>query len=227
MNSVKNFEEIILVDSGSTDKTVEIARDFGVNIYMQDWLGFAKQKQFALEKCTMPWVLNLDADEAISDAGKEEIIKLINTNMHDAIEFKMYNYFCGKRPHPLSQAMKKVRFSRCLNVKYDTDRAVHESMIVDGKILKSPHAIYHFGESSIHTLVHKINEYSTIKHKHNIKSFLIIPISISIFILMFAKSYILQRNFLNCNRGFVASFIIAFYGFLKYTKQIENKNDNL
>ena len=80
LESVKDFEEIVIVDSGSSDNTLEIAKTYTNKIFHQDWLGFAKQKEFAKNLCSKDWVLNLDADEQITEQLKKEIIEIIEEN---------------------------------------------------------------------------------------------------------------------------------------------------
>ena len=86
--SVADFAEIILVDSGSTDKTIEIAQAFNCKIYHQAWLGFAKQKQLALDYCQSEWVLNLDGAEFASELLKTEIKQCIADNQLDGLKPK-------------------------------------------------------------------------------------------------------------------------------------------
>lgn len=221
LKSVKDFEEIIVVDSGSEDQTIEIAKKNGATLFYQDWLGYAKQKQFALEKCKMDWVLNLDADEEISQDAVNYISEVIENNTCNGLEFKMYNYFLGKRPNKLSASMKKIRFAKRNSVHYDIERSVHESMIIDGLVKKSKGYIYHYGENSIHIMIEKINNYSTLRARNKSYSHFIFLFAIFTFIFGFLKSYIIKRNFLNGQRGFIGSFIIGFYEFLKKAKNLE------
>ena len=71
--SVAWASQIVVVDSGSTDRTIEIAREFGAEVIERPWPGFAQQKNFAIEQCTGAWVLSLDADEELSPALQAEI----------------------------------------------------------------------------------------------------------------------------------------------------------
>lgn len=80
--AAKLADEIIIVDSGSTDATLEIAKNYTNKIYFQDWLGYAQQKNFALSLCTHKWVLSLDADEVLSEKLLEEICLLFKENRH-------------------------------------------------------------------------------------------------------------------------------------------------
>src|SRR5438105_2115974 len=67
LESVRWADELVIVDSGSTDRTCEIARDLGVKVFVESWKGFAAQKNSAISKCTGDWVLNIDADEEVSE----------------------------------------------------------------------------------------------------------------------------------------------------------------
>ena len=96
LNSVKDLaDEIVVVDSNSTDKTVEIARKFGANVYFQDFLGHIQQKNLALGKASHSFVLSLDADEALSDELRQSIQKIIVNPQYDAYSFSRLTNFCG------------------------------------------------------------------------------------------------------------------------------------
>ena len=77
LQSVKNFKQIVIVDSFSSDLTLQIAQEFDVEIYQKEWSGFTKQKSYALSLCKMPWVLNIDADEEVSSELEQEIREFI------------------------------------------------------------------------------------------------------------------------------------------------------
>src|SRR6266700_6951887 len=72
--------EIIVVDSGSTDRTIEIAKSFGAKVFVEEWKGFAAQKNSGIDKATGDWILSLDADEEISPSLSEEIASLLQTS---------------------------------------------------------------------------------------------------------------------------------------------------
>ena len=91
LESIKDFNEIIIVDSGSNDNTLEIAKNYTKNIYHQDWIGFAKQKEYARSLCSNEWVLNLDADEELTNELKNEIIKFLESENHEVKDFGTYS----------------------------------------------------------------------------------------------------------------------------------------
>jgi len=161
--SVADFAEIILVDSGSTDNTIEIAQEFNCKIYHQDWLGFAKQKQLALSYCKSEWVLNLDGDEVVSPLLKQEIIDSVNDNAVDGLDIPIEDYFLGFPPDKNSKFNYRIRFFRQAKGGYDLGVEVHESISVQGQVKRSKGCIQHYGENSIFVKISKSNQYSELK----------------------------------------------------------------
>src|SRR6266851_4847359 len=94
--------EIIVVDSGSTDRTVEIAKSFCAKVFVEDWKGFAAQKNSAIDKATGDWILSLDADEEMGDGARDFALDLVSGRLgttfseFDAVEFNRRNYFLGR-----------------------------------------------------------------------------------------------------------------------------------
>jgi glycosyltransferase involved in cell wall biosynthesis len=223
LSSVADFAEIILVDSGSTDKTIEIAQAFNCKIYHQEWLGFAKQKQLALSYCQHEWVLNLDGDEVVSLLLKQEIIDCVNTNTIDGLDIPIDDYFLGFPPDKNSKFNYRIRFFRKAKGGYDLGVEVHESISVQGQVKRIKGCIQHYGENSIFVKVAKGNQYSELRaiEKFNkgkkysmLKLVLVMP-------LTFIKSYLLRRAILNGKRGFITSVLNSYYAFLKEAKLYE------
>ncbi|WP_100644096.1 glycosyltransferase family 2 protein [Alteromonas facilis] len=223
MQSLSTFAEVIVVDSGSQDKTIDIAREFGATVYEQPWLGYAGQKQFALDKCTQPWVLNLDADEVVTDEMLEAIIKFVERDDIDAVRFDRNDLFIGKMPPPSISKPNNVRLYRRKNAQFDTSQQVHETAKIEGQITTTNASFDHYGYDDIQTLVAKTNQYSTLKatEKFNrgkrgslLKLMLILP-------LEFLRQYLLKRMFTFGVRGVILAAINAQYAFLKEAKLIE------
>ena len=222
--SVADFAEIILVDSGSTDKTIEIAQAFNCKIYHQEWLGFAKQKQLALSYCQQDWLLNLDGDEVVSPELKAEMESCIRDNSADGLDIPIVNYFLGFPPPRFSRFNCRIRFFKRSLGGYDLNKQVHESISVKGRVKRAVGGIRHYGEDTIAIRMDKTNWYSSLgaqeKFAKGKKSSLLKLVLV--FPLTFLKSYILRRNFLNGQRGFIGSMISAFYAFLKEAKLYES-----
>ena len=232
LQSVSEFDEVIILDSGSTDNTYEIAECFeNAQISHQDWQGYAGQKSLALAKCRNDWVLNLDGDEVLSNELKQEIVETIQQHKLDALITPINDVFLGVPNSKHTKKHAKVRFFRKSKGHYDLANKVHENVIVEGESQRAQHDIYHYGESSIFVKVEKNNQYSNLKALEKYqkgkspsvaKLVLVMPVT-------FMKSYFIRRSFLNGWRGFVNSMINAFYAFLKEAKLFErtmNKDKN-
>ncbi|KIM04179.1 MAG: hypothetical protein KU29_10785 [Sulfurovum sp. FS06-10] len=222
LESVKDFAEIILVDSGSTDETLNIAQHYTSKIYHQDWLGFSAQKEYAKNLCTSEWILNLDADEELSPILKEELICTIEKNNVDGLDIKISGHYLGHFNHPWSKFNRRIRFFRKTKGHYEP-KMIHESIQVQGLVKKAKGFIFDYGSNTIHTQVHKLNDYSTLGAKEKfekknkpscIKLFLIFP-------SIFLKNFIIKRSFLNGSRGFISCMNSAFYAFTKEAKLYE------
>jgi glycosyltransferase involved in cell wall biosynthesis len=224
LNSVRDFAEVIILDSGSTDNTYAIAQSFpNVRISHQDWQGYAAQKSLALAQCKNDWVLNVDGDEVLSPELKNEIEQTIQANQIDALITPINDVFLGVPNSKHTKKHAKVRFFRKSKGQYDLENKVHENVIVDGQSVRAEGDIYHYGESSIFVKVEKNNQYSNLKAAEKfqkgkkpslLKLSLVMPVT-------FLKSYFIRRSCLNGWRGFVNSMINAFYAFLKEAKLFE------
>ena len=185
-------------------------------------MGFAKQKEYARSLCSNEWVLNLDADEELTNELKNEIIKTINENKIDGLNIKISSLYLGKFNNEKSKFNRRIRFFR-KNLGYYPEKLVHESIVVNGKIKKAKSFIYDYGTIDLKTHLDKINAYSSLraeeKFKKNKRNSLLKLLFV--FPLSFFKSYIIKRGFLNGTRGFIAAVNNSFYAFLKEAKLYE------
>lgn len=230
LESVKDFDEIVVVDSGSTDNTLNIVKKYTNKIFYNEFENYSKQKEYAKNLCENKWVLNLDADEEISDKLKEEISKTILEDNIDGLEINISTLYLGKWTHNLGKYITRIRFFK-KNLGYYPQKLVHESIKIDGNIAKAKGIIKDYGTQDLNTQISKINSYSTLravekKQKNKKPSLLKL---VFIFPVIFLKSYIIRRNFLNGISGFIGSFMNAFYAFLKEAKlyEIHNKDKNV
>ncbi len=164
LESVKWADEIVLVDDNSTDKTVEIAREYHCKIVPSHWRGYGKQKQFALEHLRTEWALNIDADEQVSPKLATEILYEINRGplTIDGYEIPFEFFFLGQRMRFGGCGSEKhLRLFRRKKGKYDKT-AIHETLAVEGAIglLKNP--VIHHSYQDETEYFQKFEEYTTL-----------------------------------------------------------------
>ncbi len=153
IDSLQWADEILIVDSESTDHTREIAESHGARVIVQKWLGFSKQKQFAVDAATNEWVFSLDADEQVSDELKAEILKLKESanNLADGYKLPRLSFYLD-RPirHSGWYPDWQLRFFNRKKGKWK-DVLIHESVTVEGKVEKLHGDILHFSiENAAH-----------------------------------------------------------------------------
>jgi len=223
LESVRDFAEIVIVDSGSVDKTLQIASQYTDRIYSHDWMGDGPQRQIAIGYCQNNWILNLDADEVVTEALKQEIIEAIKDPHFHGYQLKFNDFFMGDFHSNWTKMNAKVRMFRRDSVVFP-EKIVHASAPdVTGRVRVLKNPVLHYGDMAIETRLKKDNLYSDLIVQQKIQankkaSFLKL---IFVFPLVFIKSYFLRRYFLDGRRGFVGSMINAFYAFLKEAKLYE------
>ncbi|HZG26660.1 MAG TPA: glycosyltransferase family 2 protein [Chitinophagaceae bacterium] len=212
--------EIIVVDSGSIDNTVQICEKYGCKVYHRKFDGYGAQKQFAVSLATNNWVLCLDADEVLSDKLVVEIQEeLINPTAAGYL-IPMTFVFMGKEFRYGKESWRY--FLRLFNKEMGNfdDRIVHEKVILDGNTRKLQNNIFHYSYRNISQYFNKFNKYSSygaqIAYEQGKTRSLFMVITAIPFNLF--KYYFLELNLLNGLPGFYWSVFNAFYHFVKYIK---------
>lgn len=215
-------DEIIVVDSGSTDHTLEICKSFHCKIHFKDFNGFGEQKRFAVSLAINNWVLNIDADEVISDKLKEEIISELSKT---EIEFSGFYlprslYFLGRR-FKYGRESKEF-YLRLFNKNHGnfSEDKVHEKVLVDDKTKSLKGELLHYSYTSLHQYFEKFNNYTSSAaqsffNKGKKRSLVITIIG---FPFYFLKNYFLNGNVLNGKQGFLWALFSSFYPIVKYAK---------
>jgi glycosyltransferase involved in cell wall biosynthesis len=228
LKSVSLFDEVILVDSGSTDSTLDIAKRYRAKIYTHSWQGYAKQKQYAMSLCSNEWVLNLDGDEEVNPSLISAFKEIIEQDKADSVRFWRNDIFINK---PLSTWSKKPNNHRLYKRSksfFDDSRLAHESATVNGKEIFINETFDHFGYGSIETLTTKNNIYSSLKANEKFakgKRYSNVKL-ITVFPLVFIKEYFFQRKIFSGKRGFILAIMGAYYAFIKEAKLFENHQLN-
>jgi len=229
LQSVRWADEIIIIDSGSTDKTIDICREFTDKIYSMDWPGYGKQKQRALEKSTGDWVLSIDADETVSPELRKFIQNKIHKSNIGGYHIKVQLVFYGKKIKYAVGSDYHLRLFKRSETHF-TEHDVHEKVIVSSHIekLSSSYAIYHYSFRDVQQLLEKLNKYSSLSAEQKIKSNKKQSFSRGLFssLLIFLRIYILNGGFLDGKRGFVLAFSFAEGAYYRYVKSYFMSQDN-
>jgi glycosyltransferase involved in cell wall biosynthesis len=220
LESVKFADEIILVDSGSTDKTLEIAREFTSNIHSTDWPGYGQQKNRALNLATKDWLLSLDADEEVSSDLQKKIKWVLSASTSsDAYKIFRPVIFMNRLIKYASGADFSVRLFKRQRARF-TDDVVHETLIVNGTTGKLFEPIYHYSFGDVATILTKMNKYTTLvaeqRAARGLRGSIFKAITHSL--SMFLKVYILKRGFLDGTPGFILAVSFAEGSYYRYIK---------
>ncbi len=219
--SVDFAREVVVIDSGSTDKTVDIATSFGAKVFVEAWQGFGRQKQLAIDHCSQPWILVLDADERVSPELAVELQAVVESGVHNAAySMPRKNFFCGRWiRHAGWWPDRIVRFFQAGKARI-SDRLVHEGLVVDGSVGKLQAAIFHHTNRNLAQTMAKMNSYSTAGavelHRTGVNGSLLKAISRSSWAFMY--NYLFRLGFLDGWEGFVQAVCDATNIFFKYAK---------
>ncbi len=223
LRSVEDFQEIVLVDSGSTDRTVDIAQERGVRVISHEFAGYGPQKQFALDQCTTDWVLMLDADERLTPAGLDEVRGLFSSGPDSAAySFRRKGYIgerwiwsCGWWP---DRVIRLVDRKRC-----SMEGSIHERVKVEGDITDLSGIIDHYSFRDYFDMVARMNTYSTQNALELAsKGAHVGPLApLAHLAWMFFRSYVLKFGFRQGLDGLTVSALTAMNSYFKYSKYIE------
>jgi glycosyltransferase involved in cell wall biosynthesis len=226
LESVVWADEIVVVDAGSSDKTMAIAREFTDRALFRAWEGYGAQKNFAVGQCRGDWILSLDADERVSDALREEIrAALVSGGPEVGFYLPRQNLFQGRwvRHGGLYPDWQLRLFRRGRGA--FVERAVHESVRVDGPAGRMRAPLVHESYRSIGDAVARLNRYSDLAATElalagqggRLVDLLMRPV------WRFVSMYLLRAGFLDGWRGLVLAGLHAHYVFLRAAKVRERR----
>jgi len=222
LSSVQWADELIVVDSGSTDRTVELAQSFTNHVMNVEWKGYGATRNLALARCTGDWVLWLDADERVTPELSAEIKRIVQANGKEIAAYSVGRraYFlgrwikhCGWYPSRVTRLFRreKGRF---------TENNVHEQLRVDGVVRELRHDLLHYTDPDLQHYFAKFNRYTSLAaedlyaagRSRRLYDLLVRPW------FQFFKMYILRLGFLDGLQGFILSVVSSAYVFTKYAK---------
>ena len=229
LESVKWADEIIVIDSGSTDNTIEIAKRYSQQVLTVQWKGYGATKNVALDRASGEWILWLDADERVPRELAEEIQAALRTDngLVNGYSVPRRAFFLGKWiKHCGWYPGRVTRIFRRTKSRF-TESNVHEQISVEGKIAELKNDLLHFTDPDLHHYFRKFNRYTSLAAKdlHSAgKRFSFYDILVRP-PFMFFKMYILRRGFLDALQGFILCIVSSAYVFTKYAKlwEIENQ----
>jgi len=228
LGALKFANETIVVDTGSSDNTIDLARAGGADVYQTDWQGFGHGKSFALKKATGEWVLSVDADEIITDDLAKEIKSAIEKDNYNGFEIPRRTNFLGKwirhsgwYPDYVLRLFKKESG-------HFTDSTVHEKVIVDGPIGKLKNPLLHYSYPDMNRYLRKLETYTDLASKQmyekgkrfSFASLLFKPAG------TFCRHFIFRAGFLDGIEGFMIACLSSYGKFIRLIKlrQLEKSN---
>lgn len=224
-------QEIVIVDSGSTDQTLAIAERYGAKVLHQKWLGHRDQKNVALSLCQQPWVLALDCDEELSPELRESVKAFFEKGQSEKFTGAKFNrkvYFLGRWiTHGDWYPDTKLRLFLRERAKW-AGSPEHDFIELSGesKVMHLQGDLHHFSFPNMNRFVEKINVFADVfleRQKAAGKRWSLAR-NLSRPFWRFFRAYVLRRGFLDGFPGFWIAFSTAYMAFIRYSRQYEDEN---
>lgn len=222
-------DEIIIVDSNSSDKTIEIAKSFGAKVFTEAWKGFGPQKNSVIDKCSGEWILLIDADEELSESLVSKIKKIINGKTdYNVYKINRSSVCFGKRIRYGGWSNQyAVRLWKKNLVKVN-ENLVHEDYLTEEKIGFIKEQINHYSYLTLEDYLNRFNRYTTLgaqEYYKRGKNTGIFSIIVNPF-FKFLRMYIIRLGFLDGIEGLLLAILSSNYTMVKYYKLLEmNRRD--
>jgi len=220
LRSVSWADEIIVVDSGSTDRTVEICNQFRCRVLQTEWRGYGLTKHFAVEQASHDWIFSIDADEEATVQLHGEIERILENPDAAGYRIKRNSFYLRKMIR--HAGWNKDYPLRLFNRKYGNfnDKVLHESVQLSGNVKKIEAPILHYTYPTIHSHVARMNKYSELGAEAALSKGKSATLAGAVArgMIKFLKMYFLQAGFLDGKIGFLLAFNSSYGVFLKYCK---------
>jgi glycosyltransferase involved in cell wall biosynthesis len=222
LESIRWADEILVVDSFSTDNTLDICREYGARVIQHEYIQSAKQKNWAAPQCAHEWVLQIDTDEVLEPGLQEEIREAVANASPDVAAFHI-----PRKNHVLGRWMRnggiypdyQTRLFRRDQGRW-SDREVHAQVVAKGKVNTLRHHIMHYGMPNISRPLRNLDRYTRYEademRKHG-TSFRWYRLILGPWLVFFNR-YLLMRGFCEGWRGFIVCGYLAVYDFMSQAK---------
>ncbi|MDQ6961061.1 MAG: glycosyltransferase family 2 protein [Mariprofundaceae bacterium] len=225
LKSVQWANEILVIDSGSQDRTCDLAREIGARVISQPWLGFGPQKRFATAQAKHNWVLSLDGDEWLSPELSQSIQDLLaSTPQKSAYQVRRRHYFMGKLlRHGISYPDDITRLYHREKANWN-ENPVHESVQYQGSLSFVKGDLLHESAPSLDRYIAKLNQYTTIQSEQKKTHMIHFLHLILLPCWQFLRGYVFKLGFMDGVPGLCHNVIAAFNCFLRYAKRKERQH---
>ena len=212
-------DEIVALDSGSTDETVEILKQFGARVFTRKFDNFVNQKNHLLSLCRTRWVLFLDDDEVLSEELARSVKEAVREEKHAGYHLNRVTNYLGRWIRHAWNPDWQLRLAKRERCRW-VGNGVHERLEVNGSLGYLQGELLHYSYSSLSEHLRKIDLYSTLyaegAHRKG-KRFSLLKLLTSP-AGAFLRRFVLKRGFLDGFEGFLLSVMASYYSFLKYAK---------
>jgi glycosyltransferase involved in cell wall biosynthesis len=213
-------DEVLVLDSRSTDDTVALAQQAGARVIETDWPGYGPQVARGIREAKGSWVLSLDADERITPALRDEVLAAIHSGGHDGYRIPRLSEFCGRfirhggwRPDYTLRLGRRERSGF-------TEHFLHAHMTVEGTVGDLRHSLVHYSYPDIHDVLEKLDRYSS-GHARDMLAHgkrASVPKAFMHGVFAFLRTYVLRLGFLDGQHGLMLAVYNAEYTYYKYIK---------
>ena len=221
LESVSWADEIVVLDSGSTDATVELCRSLGARVEITDWPGFGPQKNRAIERCSGDWILSIDADERVTPQLRTELEHAIaSPGPNLAFSMPRLSSYCGRQMrHGGWWPDRVTRLFRRGAARFSAD-VVHEKLLADGPTGTLTHPLIHDTFADLEEVIDKLNRYSSAgaQRLRGLGKHGSLSRALGHGLWAFLRTYLLRAGFLDGREGFMLAVSNAEETYYRYLK---------